>query len=501
MLWAAGGGVLLGCSDQTTSPAPPRVHPPTEITIQYIHRLPEIDYVWGSTHPATEGWPTPGQAVIWQAHLKSWADTAVSVEYRWELDGAPAGDGTVTIAAESGTTVELPWRWTFDRHTVTFVLDPGNRIAEQSESNNRLLIYTDALAVAFYVGRGFYDFYRQNIQDVAPYWDSLEDWAQAHIAGMNNLFARAVYPETPNGVLDRVRLDKIVVFPAESLQQYSPNQDDRTVDLQWTFPDAYLRTLGNASSGFSPVFGYRPSVLHELGHARYLIDVYDFDVIDGGNYVIGIEEAGQPIVGTPYLPAQTVYFNDQLVRQVYATPEQGLMNSQYSYVDRYSAVALNRIAGHRATYGTWNLPWNGGVFLMDLPAQNRLVLRDSTGAPISAARVDVYRSGPYPPGVDPGAAGGYHDGYFDDVPDLTFQTDAAGRVTVGRDPFGDYPSFPLPDGTTFPAHPRHHVILRVQRDRDVGYVVLESRLFNLAYWRGDSTDAEYTMPVPLVRQP
>ena len=45
-----------------------------------------------------------------------------------------------------------------------------------------------------------------------PLWPfSADDWLQKQVAAMNTAFARSTYPSTPNGVIERVRLDKILV--------------------------------------------------------------------------------------------------------------------------------------------------------------------------------------------------------------------------------------------------------------------------------------------------
>jgi len=68
------------------------------------------------------------------------------------------------------------------------------------------------------------------------------------------MLANAIYPETPKGVRDRVRLDKITVVPDGALplvpltgidqpgagSSTHPNRNDRRVDMQWGFPAELL---------------------------------------------------------------------------------------------------------------------------------------------------------------------------------------------------------------------------------------------------------------------
>jgi len=217
--------------------------------------LPEIDYVWGSTNPAVEGWPAVGQAVIWQAHIKNWANSQREVAYKWYLDGQEVAAGTVDMSASAEDSVDFEWNWTFERHVLTFVIDPDNLIEEEEEVNNSLSIYTDAITVGFYVEQSVYDYFREHQHKLGVGSNSWEDWAQRQIIRWNEMLANAIYPETPNGVLDRVRLDKITVVadgalplvPIDHIDQQGagaethPNISDRTVDMQWGFTkDGYL---------------------------------------------------------------------------------------------------------------------------------------------------------------------------------------------------------------------------------------------------------------------
>ncbi len=494
-------GLLAACSPgaRTTGPNATGGPAPVEIFPTYIQRLPAMDFVVGSTDPTRQGWPAAGKRVTWRARVRNLGGAPVDASYAWILDGTAVDSGEVSVPADSQAAVDYSWPWTFDRHELAFVVDPHNAIQEENERNDRLLVYTDALSVGFWVERSYYDFYRDHIHEVAPALSSFEDWAQAHIDSMNHLFAAAKYSETPDGVLDRVRLDRIVVVPDGTLPgPVQPAPDDHSVDLEWGFTAAQVSALahGLSASGFSPVFAYDGSLLHELGHARYLTDVYLWDLVDG--YLgtkIDIREGGAPLVGSPYLPILTVslYNGTDTTYVVHRTPEQGLMNTDYTRLDRYSAIALNLIAHQRPRYGNVNCPLNCGEFRNDLPAQNVLDLQDQDGQPLADDSVRVYRSDTYD--ADPFDTTPPLDDYFDDTPDLQGQTDGAGSFAVGRNPFGDESP-----GATFPL-PRRHVIVRVAGGGRIGYAVVESRLFNLAYWHGETSVAHYPVTVRMLAPP
>lgn len=464
---------------------------PPELTIRYVRRLPELEWVWGSDDPAREGWPAPGQQVTWRAHVRSWARDTMTVGYRWLLDGAEVSTGTLTLPPGETATADFDWSWTFDRHELRFEVDPDDAIEEGSEWNNAVTLATDALSIGLFVEQRFYDFYRVHLDQVSGSWNSFEDWAHGHVAAANRMFESARYPEAPDGVLDRWRLDRVVVVEDGTLTRGARNRTDRTVDLIWGFRAREVDFLRSASGDYSPVFGFRGAFLHELGHARYLIDVYLWNLFDGwrGNE-IGILENGEPVLGSELWPGEgPVYLaSGDTAYAAYFTPEQGLMNDEYTHIDRYSAIALNLIAGERPRFGNHNCPENCGASKQYLPADNRLTVTDAAGTPLVGATVQVYRS-------EIRESDGTRS-YFDDTPDMTLETDGDGSVLLGSNPFGTFPLWSSHGDTP---ETRWHVILRVESaDGRVGYAVLESRLFNLEYWRGNRELGEHTLPVRMV---
>ena len=463
-----------------------------DLSVGYISRLPEIPYVWNSTNPTREGWPAAGDAVTWRAHVRNVGSTAVEAAYEWRIDGAAVSSGTIHIEANATASADLPQTWTFDRHRITFVVDPQKQIAEESERNNSLEVYSDALAVGFWVEQSFYDYFTRYQRDLGTGSTTFEDWADRIINLYNDEAALAIYPETPAGVQDRWRLQKVVIVPDDALPltpipnagmmdgepnaTQMPDRSDRTVDLQWGFRTDTLYAYGDHRT-VTPdnPFYLESSVVHELGHARYLTDVYPWNVpVAGADHTIDIMENGAPVVGSDLMPWDGLY--------VHFTDDAGLMNHQFTFIDRYSAVALNRIGGARATRGNYNDPENVGNFLNDLPAQNRLTIRDASGQPLRNADVRIYQSA--------GESNAWYATHYDNTPDLTLQTDANGQVLVGRNPFAT-------NGAVVNYWRGSNVvaIVRVATAGRVLYGFLESRAFNLAYWRGQTAFADHDLTV------
>ena len=435
-----------------------------DLTVTHISRFPEIDYVWGSTDPTRDGWPAEGQAIVWRANVKNFSAHDVTSAWRWTLDGVVVAHGTQTFAANATAAVDLPSMWSFERHRLAFDVDavPG----EESTSNNHLEVVTDALAVGFWVEQSLYDFFRLHQRDLGIGSTCWENWAQRLVGFYNDMAAMA-------DVVDRWRIEKIIVVPNGALPlappvvprrgrdpsaaATQPDVRDRTVDLMWGFPATTVGSYGDTRTAtLANPFYVAPLIIHELGHARYLTDVYGFDLLN------------QP-------PA---FVN--VLGVTHATQFQGLMNRDFTFIDRYSAVALNRIAGARATRGNYDEPENIGAFLNDLPAENRVTIRDAGGAPMPNAEVEIFRS-------QPGLFDEWYATSYDDVPDLTLRTDKNGQLLVGRCPFSA-------DGVVVNFWRGSNTVAIVRVNKSL-YGFLESSLFNMEFWRGHTELGEYDVVV------
>jgi hypothetical protein len=248
-----------------------------------------------------------------------------------------------------------------------------------------------------------------------------------------------------------------------------------------------LMMITDEVSDFQRPFYYDGVLFHETSHARYLVDVNGFVVADNGSdpgNEILIALGGAEVVGTPYMPSYwtggPVYYIHGLERE---SPFFGLMHGPWTYVDvdRYSAMALNRITGNRAVSGNYNSPGNLGVFLQDLPVQNTVQLTDGHGSPLAGATAHLYRA--VPTGLT------NYGKRFDDVIDATFTADANGNIEVDRNPFTS--GAPLRVETAV-------AILRVDCDGKTGFGFLPAAWFNMEYWRGNSGHGRHELSVPMI---
>jgi hypothetical protein len=454
----------------------------TDLDVTLIERTPRYDY------DATKNNPDPGDTVTFHGHIKHWGDTTLaSVEYRWQLDGSTVESGALTnLTPGEERVITRQWTWQAGNHTINLTVDPNNLITERSEVNNEIEDRTNGIIVGFWVEQSVYDYFHQYQHELGIGSNSWQDWAQRQMAKWNELSENAIWPMSPDGVLDRVRIDKIVVVADGALPLNGglptnhPDLSDKTVDMMWGFP-ATLLSGGmydnHTSTSESNAFYIEQSLLHELGHARYLIDCYGFDTHNTSTHdSVQIYEGGTYVAGSDYMPflawGEVLYYNKS----------GGVMSGPYGFQwSPYEAAALNLIAGQRASQGNYNSPGNIGVFLQDLPQHNHLRIIDQYTRPRAGANVRVYEaeSGP-----------GWYGKTFDDTYDQEYTTDSNGYIEMPRNPFNPGGSithtYGLANGV---------MILRIAHNGQIWYRFVEVTDFNFEYWKGNTEDAYYTLEI------
>lgn len=468
-----------------------------DLSVGWIARLPRIDYVWNSTNPTREGWPAEGSTVTWVANVRWLGDVPLKgVTYRWTIDGVEARNGTLDFAAGSLVQAELPWTWTFTRHEIAFEIDSDHVIQETEERNNRLLVYSNAISIGLYAERTFWNTLSSQLAPAGIGATTFDDWMQVEVRRLNQMAQYAIYPETPDGVLERWRIDDIHVVddgalpltppyseardwsaPALDIPGLYPNVHDHTVDVQWGFPTFtaswFLDPSGKPWDAGRLTVNW--SLLHEFQHARTMIDTYAWDVTP----------AQDNIGFSPLPPAAINYY-------YYTTPFHGMMDLEWNHFDRYTAVALNRMLGQRATQGNYNEPWNLGWFLNDFASDNRIRLLRPDGTPIANKKVTLYR--PTGASVANWSAQPYAMTY-DDAHSTQMTTDAQGRIDVGHNPFADGRIF------AFVEKANGVVVVRVDDGTARRWAYLNSLEFNMAYWAGqtDVANMDVTTDPPRCR--
>jgi len=245
--------------------------------VTYIERQPRVEL------DAPGGELKPGQNVYWFAHVKNYGSAdAESVPIEWRVDGQVARTGRLgKLERFAQTEAIFSTKWDGQRHEVELVVDPQGEVAETSETNNALKVYTDALSVGFWVEESTVRHFHRHQRDLGAGGNSWEDWAQRQVAFWNEAMAgEGAQRPAALSARDRWRLDRIIIVgdgmlplaPAAS-PGVEPDSRDRTVHLTLGFP-AYnpLRSsLYKQTADKSPQnpFFIQTSLLDTLGRVRF----------------------------------------------------------------------------------------------------------------------------------------------------------------------------------------------------------------------------------------
>lgn len=296
-----------------------------DLNAAYIMRTARYPY------DATKNQPAPGEAVTFHAKIANRGGQASGpFAYTWFVDDVPVNTGSYPgLAPTVATTLTLDWAWQDEIHKVALVLDPANLITEVSEQNNRVEDRTNGLAVGFWVEQSVYDWMNLHQVELGLGSVSWEDWAQRQLRVWNQMLATAIHPLTPEGAIDRLRLDKVIIVPDNSLPRpypgNYPDTSDKTVDLMWGFAyELVLPPNGWYLNDPTPL-NVEYSLLHELSHARYLMDLYGLNVVIGALHLQAAVDStvttlSVPNAGGVSLPAYLAIDREMVVCSAYAAP-------------------------------------------------------------------------------------------------------------------------------------------------------------------------------------
>lgn len=466
---------------RTTRPAPLTAlaaRQGIDLEVTYINRAPmyKAYCVWYSRDiprlcPGTENekrWPEPGEVVTFTAHLMNkGATTSPAFTYHWLIDGAVVASGTHP-ALDPGveSTITYPWVWAhrlegerlLDDHTVQVSLDPDNLISESYETNNQLTDHTNALSLQLAITPEMYQRYNSSWHPAGPF--STENWLQRQIAAMNQALANSIYPLTPYGTTERVRINEIKITDAKPI-------NDGTNDGGWFITDDYRVTSGYYDEATDIDWG----LIHELSHQIGLIDLYNLNI--SSNNVQVLNRLG----GSPNMS--------------FRWPRPGLMfggdtapyNDPHLY-SSHSAVGLATHQGFRRGFY--------GEYQYDLPQQTYLRLLDSQGQPVSEAQVELYqRTGPWDWAWEL---------VLDNTPEISGLTDSTGRLPLtnrsaqgGTTTATGHTLRDNPFGVVDVVGKQNRFLVKLSRDTHEEFVWLDITAFNLAYWQGHTISHTFTL--------
>ena len=405
--------------------------------------------------PGTENdrrWPAPGEVVTFTARFAN-KGTAASGDFafKWFVDETEVAAGQHgSLGPDEAGAETYRWTWAhgldgerlLGSHTIRFTVDPANAIAETYESNNSLADRTDALALTLAVSPELYASLETPVDPQYPF--SAEDWLQKQIVAMNAAFARSVYPSAPDGAIERVRLNRIVVAA-------SPPPADPTGDGGF-FMSADDRQ-GNPY--YDPATDVSGALIHELSHQLGVIDLYNLGFELGVPEVV--DQHGWPVQMETGLPPTGLMLNPGIRPPIF---------------EEHSVHGLNANKGYRRGYY--------GDYLFDVPSQTSLRILDNRGQPAAGVTVRLFQAGPGRPLMPKS---------IDNTPEITGVTDADGLVVLTNRPVGPEIATRTwhvlrdnPFGVIDIIGGRDEFILELTRGSHQEYGWLEITRFNLAAW-------------------
>jgi len=444
-------------------------------------------------------WPDTGEIVTFIAHVKNKGDqNCPPFNFKWFIDGREVTSGNSSSALASGeeTTQEYQWQWpsNLDDHTVKFaIIDPGSVIPEISKVNNELSEYTNSLSFTILVEGGLYNLFNQRRNFLGSY--SFEDWLQWQFEGFKRTIREAVYPLTPEGVKERIRIDRIIITPFDpnNLQNWTSYWDNDPylwqIDGRWKFigvkEDREERdstiTLEEKREAWEKYVNlwlnrWDTNLFHELMHQLGIIDGYRF------------AKANDPLNNNRI---EVTNYQGKKVDPPWVWECQGLMGGDKSLPPCYS-----RLEDHHSVSLLKHLHFRRGFYgeyLFDIPTNNYLKILDKNGQPLVGARVALYQK----------AAG---TEIIDNIPEHQGMTDESGLFYLENKPVT---SVTTPTGHTLRNNPFGQIsvvgengtfLIKVNYANKEDFRWITLRPFNLAFWSGNRERAEYPIQTNIESQ-
>ena len=444
-------------------------------------------------------WPDQGETVTYTAHMIN-KGIMVSSPFRfeWRVNGMVVAQGT-SHPLHPGTERTFDFSTTFPAspQTIEFRVEPrGSTRKEAFTSNNQLAIGSHDLTISIWVEQGLYDVFNRELNLLGTH--SFEDWIQAQFAWMNQRFDLSRYPVAPQGILDRVRIDKMVVAPDLDADFSNPPPDCSPfpadpggflIDGGWLFRDGdptnsfgingwYELYVNDPNPYVIPpntprILGIDTGLIHELAHQLGLIDLYrlnigPFEVRDLSGQVIPTGKLPFPGGCGVLFPYPGIMFGGDTTP--YRDP---------NYFESHSAGGMNSHYNYRRGYF--------GDYLFDTPEQTLVNLINQNGDPIVDAFVQFYQKDAITE-------------VFDNDPEIEEFTDAQGGMLLpNRVPIvpvvtaTGHTLRPNPFGQIFHEGSNGTMFVRAVQDSQEFYGWFFLLDLNLAYWQGQKDQAEFTL--------
>lgn len=426
-------------------------------------------------------WPEEGEEVTFTALVVNHGtQPSGPFSYNWYINGQVVERGThasldgpsrmtdaydiVTLGGEdfkiarrkegTYTYLSYTWEWQSGRNYVRLWVDPDYEIEQICRFNTALMDATDACSFVMMT-----DTYTYNtLMEVKNHWKSYNfpDILKYHRDQMHRKFRVSVSPFAPDGILEEIRIDTLLVQPeGERRDRIGAVKLVEGWDSHWDFTNYARRDEPDTRYWFARSQDW--GLPHELGHQLGLIDYYNYDTEggDGGNLVT--DAHGDPILLSHFT---------------------GIIGMMRSHGDirfsEVSASALNAQRGRRRGYY--------GDYTWTVPTHNYLRITDFSGQPIAGAELKIYqhqRRYVQPEVIFEGLTD--EDGlfYLENRECLPFRTHKG--FTIQPNPWGQINIVGL-NGVFF-------ISINARDVQDYGW--LELTAMNVEYLRGNTYEATY----------
>lgn len=445
-------------------------------------------------HPTGKRWPDPGESVTYIAHvINKGGVSSTGYSYTWIQNGTAVATGTRPGLAPTAQD-QLQLSTTYDSTPGTITLSVSPTQADLFSSNNSLTIDTHALAFEVFVDQNVYNTFNTQ-QSAFTLTFSFEDWFQKHVATMNQLFQQAVYPVvSPSGILERVRLDAVVVYSGDPALVRGPGIDPNYYceDGSWTY---------NNTTTVSDIINETPhrQIIHELGHyVLGLIDLYRMNLAAGTNQgvqitpsvVVDFNSCGTSVPPRSHPPLCPIVWEGHTEimsgGDIFPyNPDSAATGADQDelFYSKHSAGGINSDYGKRR----WQ-PFNLlGAYTWDTPQSTYLRVLDDSGAPASDATVTLYQK----------ALGSE---IIDNTPEIQGVTDGYGIMALPNASVGA--PITVLSGHTLRDNPFGYIslrdengtfLVRITTATDEWYRWLTVHDLNVAYWLGNTNVAVHTV--------
>lgn len=419
-------------------------------------------------------WPDPGETVTYIGYVYNGGTTNGDCTCEWYTNGVLFSSAVVSVPAGTfaSNSVSFPWpsggEMVDGAVDITMQLKPSGAGDELSTTNNVITISTRDLTITFFMAQEYFD----ELSKKQNLWGTRNavDWLRTQFKDMHDKFAQSVYPATPDGIIEQIRIDKFIVMPNASLGaaiNSDPNLNKN--DGRWAIWSGSAghdaAEVASRAAGYANTFGHRIDygLIHELAHQLGLIDIYQYDVEGPANIVTHD--------GVPALFERKAQ-------------QPGMMRTHGDLpFSEFSAIAMNSQVGRRRGYY--------GDFQFLIPRTNVLLILDNAGNPLANATIECFRR-----------VGSY---FKDDDLTVSGNTDVNGLFTLPNS--GD--TYATSNGYTLYQHPfgflsvvgGNQLLVRITKGDARFYHWFDCIDANILYWRGNSSVATHAINAKLSGDP